>query len=103
MKKDGLYPRMASGVLRAQSLALRDFANSALCGLRFEVWSFLAAIAGDDPVAEDFVRGLDRIDVDGELELAGILGDKLEAELKIFEAAGAQVADGLAFFERFIG
>src|SRR5437899_13021279 len=63
---------------------------------------FTGAIAGDNPVAEHLVRGLDRIGIEHKIALSGVLGNELEPKMKILEAPGAQVADRLGFFERFI-
>src|ERR1039458_8369278 len=43
----------------------------------------LFAVAGDDPVAEDLVGGLDGVGINDEFLLAGVLGDELQAELEV--------------------
>jgi len=60
------------------------------------------AITGDHPIAEDFLGVLDDVHIDEKLLLAGVLRDKLEAELEILESFGAEIADGLLFVERLL-
>jgi hypothetical protein len=74
-----------SGLARTLALpenGADEWGNTAEC------WRLLA-VAGDDPVTENLVGGLDGVGINDEFLLARVLGDELEAELEVFEAGGA--------------
>ena len=59
----------------------------------------LFAVAGHDPIAQNLVGLLDCVGVDDEVLLTGVLGDEFQAELKVLEPGGAEIADGLALLQ----